>query len=75
MKVATNSKYRGVIPMAEGKFAAIVFRSGEPILLGMYDSEETAAIIWDTVMFAMFADFAVLNFPDYGPLVSHSPVC
>lgn len=58
-------QYHGVIQTSEDKWTAIVFKAGQGIELGTFDSAEEAARVWDLVMLASCGkNFAVLNFPD-----------
>jgi hypothetical protein len=59
----TTCKYRGVVEF-EDRYAAVIDKNGQPTVLGIYDTPEAAAMVRDNVAFAMFGEFAVLNFPE-----------
>jgi len=60
----TTSKYHGVTPTDDGQWIAAIFKDGRFRHLGLFDTEESAAKVWDLSALAAYGSFAVLNFPD-----------
>jgi len=60
--VTTVREYKGVVPTTDGRFRARIFERD----LGVYDSPEEAALVYDLTADATLGKFAepVLNFPD-----------
>lgn len=61
-KSSTNSKYKGVRPMA-GKFRAFIFDGSTNINLGSWDNERNAAMAYDAAALVIFGSAAHYNFP------------
>lgn len=61
--LTVKMKYHGVIE-TEGRFVAVIFKGGKLVTLGTYDTAEQAAMVYDTVAFAMLGDIAHLNFSE-----------
>ncbi len=59
-----KSKYRGVKPGRHGRWVACICSNYIRYYLGEFDTEEEAAIAYDTKAVDLHKKFAFLNFPD-----------
>lgn len=61
--MTTATRYRGVTEYGN-RFAAVISKNAQIEILGVYDTPEEAAMVYDTVAFAMFGEDAILNFSE-----------
>lgn len=57
-----SSRFKGVRQHRGGKWEARI-RIGQPVYLGLFDSEEAAALAYDAAARAAWGEFARVNFP------------
>lgn len=65
-KRGTSSRFKGVTP-ERGRWRAQIHHHKRPIWLGVFDTEEEAARVYDVAARSIFGDCAYLNFPDDPP--------
>lgn len=59
---ANTSGYKGVSKTKTGKYRAAIQYNGTDIYLGVHDSAEAAALVYDTAAILYHGEFAWLNF-------------